>query len=576
MKYTLRYVCGVLLAAAILTACKNNAVKEARYIPKEASMVCVLDAGQMHDKLQNGGISVDSLIARLFRNEPADSKDRAKFNELRTNSGINWDKQWFFFMLQKAYPDKSNGMTFSALGTLSDPAKWEAYLKKQEDLKDKPIQKEKDYSYLLMQDRSMLAWDKDHVIATFHNHSPSFNFDTSGMRTGQPDSINTEAELKAQVAKYFTQKTSESLADESRFTAMFKEKADGYMYTSTNNAPSYLSMLPVQVPKLEEFIKDNYSISTFNFEDGRIAGKSTSYVNPMVANLLKQYTSPGVDLSMLQKYPSANLNGFMLFSINPQIIGGLLKQLEVEGFANMALQKSGLTSEDLYKAFKGDFALMVSDIGMMGIEPQMKTDEKSMITKKPWGKMLLNMTIGDKASFDKIMSKAVDLGGLVRTPSGGYKGSPMLSAFGIFLSADDKNLIVASDSLTYAQYTAGTSKAVIGKDVMDKFDGKKSAIIYFDMAKTLGSFTKDTASKYYQSLRSTQQTFKDIIGSMDTFDGKTLKSNFEVRLQDTKQNSLVTLTRLFTDIAVDMRLQAARNPDSKLFPGGVPAIIRTN
>jgi hypothetical protein len=76
-----------------------------------------------------------------------------------------------------------------------------------------------------------------------------------------------------------------------------------------------------------------------------------------------------------------------------------------------------------------------------------------------------------------------------------------------------------------------------------------------------------------------RETFKDIIGSSDQFDGKSVKGNFEVRMQNEKQNSLVTLTRLFTDIAVDMRVQAKRETDaqdSRLFPGGVPAIIRTN
>jgi D-alanyl-D-alanine dipeptidase len=49
-------------------------------------------------------------------------------------------------------------------------------------------------------------------------------------------------------------------------------------------------------------------------------------------------------------------------------------------------------------------------------------------------------------------------------------------------------------------------------------------------------------------------------------------------MQNEKQNSLVTLTSLFTDIAVDMRVAAKKNKDTeeKLFPGGVPAIIRTN
>ncbi|NCI47618.1 DUF4836 family protein [Sediminibacterium soli] len=574
MKSILRFGCGVLLLAAVLTSCKNTVSKEAKYIPKEATMVFVVDAGQMQDKLQKGGISTDSLIARLFKNEPADSKDRAEFNEARTNAGIDWEKKWFFFMIQKALPDKSMSTTFSVLGSLKDAAKLEAYLKKQEDLKTKPIQKETDYSYLLAKDNTLFAWNKEQVIITFYSHASNLIGDTAAVQMDQPKDVDETAALKAQVAKYFTQKTSESLADQSIFIDMFKEKADGYVFTNTNNAPGYLRLLPMQVPKLEEFIKDNYSTTTLHFEEGKIVARGTSYPNPIVSNLIKQYSGPAVNLSLLEKYPSANLNGFMLFAVNPEIIGGLLKQLEIEGFANIAMQKTGLTPEDIYKAFKGDFAVMVSDIGMMGIEPQLKTDEKSMISKRPWGKMIVNLPVGDKTSFDKVMGKGVEMGGLVKT-LGGYKGSQLLSSIGLFIQADEKNLVIASDSLTYTQYMAGASKAVIGKDIMDKFSGGKSAIMYFDIAKTLNTLAKDSVGSYHNSLLTARQTFKDAIGVVNSFDGKTLKSSFEVRLQDEKQNSLVTLTRLFTDIAVDMRVQA-RIQDSKLFPGGVPAIIRTN
>jgi hypothetical protein len=45
---------------------------------------------------------------------------------------------------------------------------------------------------------------------------------------------------------------------------------------------------------------------------------------------------------------------------------------------------------------------------------------------------------------------------------------------------------------------------------------------------------------------------------------------------DEKQNSLATLTGLFTDIAVDMRMAAKKENEQSMFPSGVPAIIRTN
>jgi hypothetical protein len=124
---------------------------------------------------------------------------------------------------------------------------------------------------------------------------------------------------------------------------------------------------------------------------------------------------------------------------------------------------------------------------------------------------------------------------------------------------------------------AKTTKAVIKPDVLDRFKGK-SATFYFDIANTLNGFMGDSTGHFNNSMRTAKSTFKDIIATSDNFDGKSIKAVFEVRMQNEKQNSLVTLTSLLTDIAVDMRVQAKREKDmeEKLFPGGVPAIIRTN
>jgi hypothetical protein len=581
MKNFLRNSLWMLLLAALFSSCSSKAPKEAKYIPKDASFVFIADPQQMQDKLQKGGISVDSLIARLFKNEPVDSKDRVEFDDFTKNAGIDWSGKFFVFVKQKIYPDKSTANTFNVLASLKDASKLEAFVQKHEEFKDKKIQKEKDFSYILQKDGTLLSWNKDQLIVSVHSHQAKMSIiDTATGENNGPRPFDLTTEVKQEVTAYYTQKASESMADVKPFTNMFKDKADGYMFSSSNSAMTALSMLPFQIPKLEELVKDNYSTATFSFEDGRIVGKSTAYLNPMITNLMKQYSGPTVDLSLIENFPSSRINGFMLFAMNPAMIGGLLKQLEVEGLVNNAMQKAGFTSEDIYKAFKGDMALAVSDLGMMGVEPQMKTDERSMMTKRAWGKLVLNLPIGDKAAFNKIMDKGVEMGVLVRQ-SNSYKTAPSIRSIAgvvgmdVFIQADDKGLVIASDSLTYTQYMAKTTKAAIDKDLLAGFKGKTSAV-YFDIATTLGGFIKDSSGKYSRSLMTAKNTFRDVIGSTDQLDGNTIKSNFEVRMQDQKQNSLVTLTRLCTDIAVDMRLQAKKDSDEKAFPAGVPAIIRTN
>ncbi len=576
MKQIVRYSLLLLLAAVILTSCKNNTPKEAKYIPKDASFVLVLDPQQMQDKLQKGGISVDTLLSRIFKNDSANSKDKALFNEVRMNAGINWNEKFFLFMVQKNNADNSMSNTVSMLASLQDAGKLQAFLKKQDKLKTNEIKKETDFSYMVLHDGGIVSWNDKQVIFSIYNHNLKATYDTVAMTFKKPVPVNTEAEMKQEVTRFFTQKPGESLADVSIFTDMFKEKADGYAFTSANSSLAVLSNMPLQIPKLEELLKDNYTTSTLSFDDGKITAKTSTYTNPLLSSVLKQYSGPIVNMAMLENYPSSNINGFMLAAFNPEIMGGMLKQLEVEGLVNTFLQKTGLNSQDIYKSLKGDIAVVISDLGMSGIEPQMKTDEKSMMKKKPFVKMLLSAPVGDKTSFNKILDKAAEQGMLVKK-NNIYKAAGVLATMGLFVMADDKNLIIASDSLTYTQYISKSSKAVLKQEILDRFKGKSTAF-YFDIANTLNGFSKDAGDGFHQSITTAKNTFKDVIASSDNFDGKTVKASFEIRMQNEKQNSLVTLTSLLTDIAVDMRVQAKKEKDmeEKLFPGGVPAIIRTN
>lgn len=577
MKPALRYILPVTILMVIFTSCSNKAPKEAGLIPKTASAVIVLDPGAMQDKLASGGISVDTLFSRIFKNDSSDAEDRRKVDDFRNNAGIDWKKQLFFFFSQKGNPTDESTTVMNVMGGLSDAGKFETWIKAHKEFSSKTITKEKTYSYLVAEDNTLLSWTDKNVMVTIYNYTQRPSYDTVAMEFKIPEKKNVEADLKKEVNSYYTQEKDASMAGVQAFTNMFKDKADGYVFTSSNSSLGALSMLPLSLPKVEELMKDNYSSATLSFEAGKIVAKSATYTNPVVSNILKQYAGPTVNTSMIERYPSDKINGIMLASFNPEIFGGFLKQLEVEGLINGRLEKAGFSLQDLYKSLKGDIAVVVSDLGFSMPEPQQKSDEKDMIKKKPLGKMIFNAPVGDKASFIKLMDKVVELG-YIRKEGNTYKSGELMSMLGVYMQADDKNLVIASDSLTYTQYMSNKNRAVINNDVLSRFKGK-STVFYFDIANTIGGFMNgNTASDYHKSMKTAKETFKDIIGTSDNFDGKSVKAVFEIRMQNEKQNSLVTLTGLLTDVAVDMRVAAKkqREMEEKLFPGGIPAIIRTN
>jgi hypothetical protein len=577
MKSALRYILPVTLLMVIFTSCSNKGPREAAFIPKTASAVIVLDPGAMQDKLTSGGISVDTLFSRIFKNDSSDTEDRKKLDDFRNNAGIDWKKQLFFSFSQKGNLTDGNTTVMNIMGSLSDATKFESWIKGHKEFSSKTISKEKTYSYLLAEDNTMLSWTDKNVIVTIYNYTQRPSYDTVAMEFKVPEKKNVDADLKKEVNTYYTQEKDASMAGVQAFTSMFKDKADGYVFTSSNSSLSALSMLPLSLPKVEELMKDNYSSATLSFEAGKIVAKSATYTNPIVSNILKQYAGPTVNLSMIERYPSDKINGIMLASFNPEIFSGFLKQLEMEGLINGRLEKAGFTIQDLYKSLKGEIAVVVSDLGFSQPEPQQKTDEEDMTRKKPLGKMIFNAPVGDKASFTKLMDKVVELG-YIRKEGNTYKSGELMSILGVYMHADDKNLVIASDSLTYTQYMSNKNQAVISNDVLNHFKGK-STVFYFDIANTIGGFMNGSAaSDYNKSMRTAKETFKDIIGTSDNFDGKSVKGVFEVRMQNEKQNSLVTLTSLLTDIAVDMRVAAKKQKEleEKMFPGGIPAIIRTN
>lgn len=576
MKRSTSYLLITVLLTGLLVSCKNNAPKETRLIPKDALAVVSLDPNSLSEKLQNGGISIDTILGKIFEKDTTGVEDRKLVDDFRNNAGFNWKEKIHFFVTQKKDSSNTNVTSMNLLASIAEAGKFEAFIQTNKPILAKKIKEEKAFKYIQEGENTIIAWNKEYIIASFYNHTVKPYYDTVQMKFIIPNKVDNGKELIAQVNQLFAQKEDESMISVKGFGDMFKTKAEGYLFSSTNNLLNSFTGMPLQLPKLEELVKDNYSAATLAFEDGKIIARSTTYTNPFVSSILKKYAGPTVNLSMIKHYPSANINGVMMASFNPAIFGGVLKQLEVEGLVNEFLKKSGISSEDLYGSLKGDIAVVVSDLGITNNEPQNRNDEVFLIQRKHIGKMIINVPIGNKLSFQKLMNKAVEMGTVVKK-GGEYRGADLLKTMGLYVVANDQQLILASDSLTYQQYLQKTVQSAIQPEVQDYFKGK-STVMYVDIANTIGGFMKDSTADYFKSMATAKNTIKDVLGSSDNFaDGK-INAVIELRMQNEKQNSLVTLMSLITNIAVDTRQQAKREREmeEKMFPSGIPAVIRAN
>jgi len=566
----------VLLVASLMISCKNNVSKETRLIPKDAFAVVSIDAFALKDKLEKYGANIDSILGKVFKGNSDEQADKKFISDLRNNAGINWKEKIHFFSVQKKAADKSSIYSFNVLGSLEDAAKLEQFIQSNELTKAKVLKKEKDFTYIETMESNVLAWNKEQFIWMSYTHQVKPYYDTVQMRFVIPEKINTSKEITAALSQMFSQKEDASILSVKGFKDLYKDKAEGYLFSTTNQLLGNLTGMPIQLPKMEELVKDNYTCATLAFEDGKIIAKSTTYPNSNLSGILKKYAGPTVNLSLIEHYPSEHINAIMMAAFNPEIFSGILKQLEVEGLVNEFLKSSGINTQELYSALKGEIAVVVSDLGKKNNEPEESSDEVSLIKKKPIGKLIMNIPVGNPASFNKLMNKAVELGTMVKTGNG-YKGSGLMNFFGLYIVADNQNLIISSDSLTYTQYTQQSKKTAINKEALDYFKGK-STVMYIDVANTMKGLLSDTSIWYYGTVNTIKNTVKDIMASSENYDHGKIKSELQINMTDPNQNSLVTILNLFGRVATDIREQDKKDKalEEKMTPSHLPGVIRVD
>jgi hypothetical protein len=536
-----------ITATTMVTSCGKKAATEAKYIPKDVTAVIVVDPLSLKEKMSKGNMSVDSFLLQFQKkSDTAGIARNKKLWEEFTENGINLDRNLYMFFVQKGSLLKGQSSAYSFMGNMKDETKFQAYLKKQEETKDKAVSKGKNYSYLQMSDESIIAWNQEIVIATWYNKVAKFEYDSLGNYKA-PDGSATKLEMQQEVERYFSLKESESVVSIAPFNNMFNEKADGYIFNSSAAALASLSAMPLSLPKLETLLKDNYSTTTFNFEDGKIVAKGITQANPMLASILKKYAGPTVNMAAIENFPATNINGAMMAAFNPELFNGLLKELEVSALIDGFLSKQGLTSADFFKAMKGEINVFVGDFKL---ETNIVIPDGSSYKNKsqmPSAKMIFTAGIGDKVAFTKLMNKATESGAVIKTKSG-YAAGDLLKMANLYLVADEKNIVLASDSLTYVAYQAAKTKAKIDSEVMDKMKGKSTAM-FMDINSIMNGLLQSAQEKSLdEGMKLVNATFKDMVFTMDNFDGKTIKSQGEIRMTNTKQNSLVSVMQMISGI----------------------------
>ncbi len=527
-------VTWLLLLIVFISSCKSSTPKQTKYIPKDASVVLGINPKKLSDKLADSKVSLDSIMRSAVSGDTSmmiTSKDIQ-------NSGIDLSKDIFLFVNQSGSMMSGSSVTTGIVAVLDKPSQFEDFLKKK--MPSAQIKKENGYSYATLKNGFVAGWNDDVVLV---DNVTGYNAQ-NGAQTGTPDAAHQ------QLTSLFSQKEDASLASVKQFKDANDGKADMFFWSSSNGALSTIPMLGMS--KASDLFKDTYTSGAINFENGEVDMDLKSYPNQMFSDTLRKYAGPKVDMDLLSKYPGA-VNGYALFSFDPKLVVAILNFTGVLQTANQFLQNQGYTLDDIVKAFKGDFAIIFSNVGTQQKEVQ------GYKYSTPTAHLIVDAAIGDKKSYDKIIAQLAKQGLMVQK-NGQYQPAMLQDdPHGYTMYSDNKNIVFASDSALMKQYIAGSGKISLPSDVTSKTKGT-SVTFYVDIASILNALPKDSTTD--EEMDEAKQTFKNVIATTDNYSNGAIKGHAELHTMNDKENSLATLTRYFGSLSQTMkRIKEATGTD---------------
>lgn len=542
-----RFISLIVIAAVMLASCGKKAPNHAKYIPKDANNIVCIDLKSISDKLEKDSLTVTTLLetTKSVADEKTYNEIIKKFNELK-DAGIDWTDKIFVSTSSLNMWTYGSQPAVEIVATLSDSKKLEDFLKKQSGIE---IKKGEDFSFT-RNNNMAIGWnDKVIIFATAEKKKTYDDYISDSSANAKPRSERNSDDVQDNLKKYFSQKKSESILSVDGFNDLFKKPFDIALFNQSNlDNLSGGAMAFNFLPKLKELVNGAYSYSRINFENGKVVLESNSFLSKRMGEILQKYPDRKADLSLIQNYPSQNIDGVLVFSFNPQVIPDLIKESGLDALLNLGLMQTGMSLDDFGKIFKGDFAVVISDFN---VEKKVEVVNNNYSRKEedPKAKILVAARIGDEAAFDKLIAFAVKehmfkQNGNMFVPVDAEGKEKASSKYIIAINND--LLTFASDSSVYVAYQSKTQNISLPEEIKNRAKDKPM-IAYFDINKFLTGINENVidssdleAKKIMDKAKS---TFKYASFSTSNFDGKSATLNGELVLNESNKNSLAQIVR---------------------------------
>ncbi|MEO7802761.1 MAG: DUF4836 family protein, partial [Ginsengibacter sp.] len=302
---------------------------------------------------------------------------------------------------------------------------------------------------------------------------------------------------------------------------------------------SYMSM-----PSLESLLKGLISTATVDFNDGKIEMNQKMYGSDALMGIFKKYSGKTVSSDMIKNIPSKNVAAIVALNYQPEGIKELIKVLGFDGIVNMGLTQAGITIDDFVKANKGDLLFSVSDFTVKqdsAVQQGMKLSADAHY--------LFAVSIGDKASFNKLMDVGKKFGGEIDQE-------------GVHNAINDKYLAIGNNQQFVSGFIQGNNNTF---DFTSKFDGHPICI-FVDIQKILSTMPRNISGD--SSVAKIVAESKNFWGNLYSFGGEFkddgVVANTEINLIDKTKNSLKQLNQYADIIYVEVKKKQAMDDDKSL------------
>lgn len=565
-----RLLAVALVATSLLTSCAKMP-KQSKYIPAEAAVVADINTRQLIDKLMSGGLTLDKLADATGEaahpgkeknaEDSARSEGPSKALKQIENAGVDLSDHFFASYVQDSV-DQSKSYV-SMIATLLDSSKFAAFIKKA--MPDAVAGKGEDFAYIFVPgQQTIIGWNAEQAVSItgidpmrFASHgawAPGSMPPPPPPPPGAGDTAESDSASSAvpaapaaisddslrnfwagRLEHLFHLKESERATSIKSFKSLLDQHADLSLWC--NSGAILKSQALQQIPgDLAVLLKDAYSASSLNFENGKVVVASASYVSPALDSIFEKYKTT-IDESMLKNYPSKNVTMFFALGADLHALGDILTLTHTYELADAGLQNAaGISLADLLNALSGQLVAVGSDYAQVKKPLEWSPSDSTTSTDMKW---IIAAKVKDKAAFDRVMGSRL-LNEVVTKEGDHY--IPVIQS-SKFFSTDitSDHIIMGSSTAWINQYMAGKAGA-FPEEHLPGVKGK-NAVYYTDFSRMLNELKKVDLpdSNANVMVGKAANLFKDFSYSVSPLDDKAMKAEAVLTLQDQSKNSLPQL-----------------------------------